>query len=88
LLAKILEKDAHNYKDKNLAIFPLMKQHKTTSISLEYTKKKLKMSPLFLSNITFYSHFSLILLHHWHHMHPQTRKTNQHHINPKIISPS
>jgi len=85
---KILEKDAHNYKDKNLGIFSLMKQHKTTSISLEYTKQKSKMNLLFLSNITFYSHFSLILLHHWHHLHPQIRKTKLHHINRKIISPS
>jgi len=78
LVGKNLGKEAHNYKDKNLGTFPLMKQHRTTSISLEYTKQKSKMNPLLLSNITFYSHFSLILLHHWHHLHPQTRKTKQH----------
>ncbi len=64
---KILEKDAHNYKDTILGIFPLMNQHKTTSISLEHTKQKSKMSPSLLSNVASYSCSSLILLHHWYH---------------------
>jgi len=76
-------------KIRTWAFFPLVKQqHITKTISIFWntqSKKEEEKDKCFGStkHWTLLFIFSPALLHCWHHRHPQTRETKQHHINPK-----